>query len=74
MIEQIHQYANPLDEHEPDPGELEYVDINDPQLTEQLLSENPEGDAYAPPMLRATVSDNGEVGIRLDNFEPSSLL
>jgi hypothetical protein len=67
MNQEIHQYAIPLDEHEPDPGELEYVDINDPRLTTEEIVLNPDGDAFAPSMLKETVSDDGEVEVSLVN-------
>jgi hypothetical protein len=73
MIDQKHEYAIPLDEYEPDPAELEGADLNDPQLAEPIF-ENPEGDAYAPSMLRETVSYSGEVTISLGNFSPLFLL
>jgi hypothetical protein len=42
----------PKDEDEPDDREMEaydgpVVDINDPQLTEQTCTDDPDGDAYA---------------------------
>jgi hypothetical protein len=72
MIEEIHEYAIPLDEDESNHPELdppgEFIDPNDPRLAEPILELNPERDSYAPSMLKETVSSSGEVEISLVNF------
>jgi hypothetical protein len=47
MIEEIHEYAIPLDEDESNHPELdppgEFIEPNDPRLAEPILELNPEG-------------------------------